>query len=158
MSDRFIVAKELAEKDGAGWEGLNEIMKNAYLHNADLVIQERNPTPVESDTGKPIYTCDRCKDKAYLGDKPCLECNPVGLSVEQVHPKGEDSIIVEELVEPEPLAVEEMVAIPEPPEPPPPDTNTGVELKPGEYFCLKCDNKIHRSSSKIGQKHQPFSR
>ena len=38
--------------------------------------------------GKPIYTCPLCEDKAYIGDKRCLECNPVGLPVEQVHPKA----------------------------------------------------------------------
>ena len=141
MSDRFIVAKELAEKDGAGWDKLSQVMRNAYLHNADLVIQERNPTPVESDTGKPIYTCDRCKDKAYLGDKPCLECNPRGLPVEEVHPKGE--LI---LVSPDEFIKQHPLKKPEAKERQP---------KPGEYYCARC-NTPHRKTSKIGKKHLGF--
>jgi len=39
--------------------------------------------------GEPTYTCPLCKDKAYTGEKRCLECNPVGLPVEKVHPKIE---------------------------------------------------------------------
>ena len=169
MNEREKVAKELAEKDGAGWEGLNEIMKNAYLHNADLVIQERNPTPVESDTGKPIYTCDRCKDKAYLGDKPCLECNPRGLPVEEVHPvllievkhqgmpigevvevkEREDGLDVVAKLIPEGSDLLKKIGMiagePEAPESP-------LEPKPSEYHCTRC-NTLHRKTSNIGQKH-----
>lgn len=86
MSDRFIVARELAEKDGHKWETLGDIMVNAYLHNADLVIAERGRPVADLVTGKPLYTCERCQDKAYIHGKPCSECNPVGLPVEQVHP------------------------------------------------------------------------
>ncbi len=84
--ERLEIAQELAAKGGQQWEGLNEEMVNAYLHNADLVIEDRDRPPVDEVTGKVVYTCDRCQDKAYIGGTQCAECNPVGLPAEEVHP------------------------------------------------------------------------
>ncbi|KKN38862.1 hypothetical protein LCGC14_0749170 [marine sediment metagenome] len=88
MSDRTTVAQELALKDGQDWERLSEVMANAYLHNADLVIEERDRPVADAITGKTLYTCERCQDRAYIHGNPCSECNPVGLPVEQVYPEA----------------------------------------------------------------------
>ena len=127
MSDRQTVAKELAQRDGADWDSLSKVMVNAYLHNADLVIQERNPVTVNPGTGKPEYTCLYCKDTAFIESKPCWDCNPRGLPAEQVHPKDE--------------TVDQ--------------TPKERELKPGEYSCSKCST-IHRANSKLGKKHLQY--
>ena len=87
--DRTNVAQELAARDGRSWEGLSPGMVNAYLHNADVFIEQRNRPPVDEFTGKPVYTCDKCQDKAYFAGKRCPECNPMGLPAAQVHPQVE---------------------------------------------------------------------
>jgi len=93
--ERHNIAQELAAKDEQDFETLSEVMTNAYLHNADLVIEERTRPPVDEVTGKPLYSCDRCQDKAYVGEKPCLECNPMGLPAEQVYPQQELKEVVQ---------------------------------------------------------------
>ena len=81
------VAHELASKDGCVFDDQTEVMKNAYLHNAEEAIKDRaGPDAVNPVTGKTGFTCQRCEDKAYIDGKKCLECNPVGLPAEQVHP------------------------------------------------------------------------
>ena len=88
MSDRFIVAKELAIKDGHDWENLSGEMRESYQHNADLVIAEQLAIKdKDGDVVGSVFDCPRCKDQAYIGDTRCMECNPVGLSVEEVHPR-----------------------------------------------------------------------
>lgn len=39
--ERMRTALEMAKKDGREWDGLDDIMKNAYLHNADVAISQR---------------------------------------------------------------------------------------------------------------------
>ena len=80
------VAHELASKDGCVFDDQTEVMKNAYLHNAEEAIKDRAEVAVNPVTGKAGFTCQRCEDKAYIDGKKCLECNPVGLPAEQVHP------------------------------------------------------------------------
>ena len=86
MNKRLEVAQELATKNGANWDQLDEVMKNAYLHNADCAITEREGARTGIVPGKPKYTCSVCGDKAFIGSKGCHECNSRGLKVEEVHP------------------------------------------------------------------------
>ena len=46
-SNRQIRAEEIAVKDGHKWENLNEIMQNAYLHNADTSFEAEARDEVE---------------------------------------------------------------------------------------------------------------
>lgn len=156
MSDyekRLEVAQELAAKDGQDWETLDEVMHNAYLHNADGAIAERSQVAEGKEPGAPvIYVCDVCKDEAYIGGKPCYDCNPRGLTKEEVHPA---KLIIPEALpdktikETADIAREILAEAPaeEKPEPP--------EPKPGQYLCAKC-NVPHRVSSKIGTKHLKY--
>ncbi len=163
MSDRFTVAKEMAEKNGYNWDGLDEVMRNAYLHNADLVIAEREAVPVVVDGVKVVVVCKICQDKAFIGSKPCPECNPVGLSVDKVHPH---MAAVEETGKPDPSEEElKALARKEAEEAKAKAQLEGVgkprALKPSEYICSKCSQPpdieiIHRANSGIGKKHQEF--
>ena len=93
--NREHVARKLAEKDKREWDKLEEIMQNAYLHNADEDIKARAAIPVEKGGSAVAVSCKVCGDKAYLDNKPCPECNPVGLPAEQVHPGATPQKIVE---------------------------------------------------------------
>jgi len=143
--NRNDVALEQCKKDGREWEELNEVLANAYLHSADLVIQEvERAAEVNPETGESIYTCSKCKDKAYIDGKPCQECNPVGLPAEEVHPpKSENQGNGESDTEEEAEL-----------------HRATRELLPTEYRCSKCSSPgktvIHRESSKDGQKHLEF--
>lgn len=95
--DREKVALKLAEKNGAKWEGLTEIMRNAYLHNADEDIKTRATAPVIVDGKEVKVACKVCKDKAFIDDgQPCPECNPVGLPAGEVHPGAAKAEVKEE--------------------------------------------------------------
>ena len=87
---RLKVAIELATKEGQSFESLPEVMKNAFLHNADCAIADR-AGKVLSKTGKvmEVYTCSVCKDKGWIDEKPCYECNPIGLKKEEIYPEPE---------------------------------------------------------------------
>ncbi len=84
--DRTKVAMDMAARAGADWETMDQVIRNAYLHNADVDIQTRAAMPVEKGGTAVSFTCKVCGDQAYIGGKPCVECNPVGLPAEQVHP------------------------------------------------------------------------
>lgn len=125
---RLKVAKELATKDGRTFEHLTEMMQNAYLHNADCAIVDREAKPI-SATGQivPAFTCPICKDMGFIGDTPCYDCNPVGLPKEEAKKE-----------EPEPE---------KPKDKPIPKT--------GQYYCTKC--KIcHYEDKKLGKRHLKY--
>ena len=134
--DRQEVAEELCEKDGQVFDKLDDVMKNAYLHNADLAIADREQVVVDGVPVKSQFTCPRCQDTAYIGGKPCLECNKMGLPGEEVHPGA----VTEEI--PEPTSDEKVT----------PPAGAARTLKPGEYYCTECKG-VHRESSKLGKKH-----
>ena len=81
MDKREKRARQMAEKDGQNYNALDEILVNAYLHNADTAIAtEEVQEPVENAAPGSLYVCPRCKDKGWMDDKPCLECNSQGLT------------------------------------------------------------------------------
>lgn len=90
MNDQEIlkVARELAVASGISFDDLAEtdIMRGAYLHNAEEAIKDRQGIEAAAAKTVAVVTCPRCQDKAYIGENPCMECNPLGLPVEQVHP------------------------------------------------------------------------
>ncbi len=82
-------ALQMANKDGRNWEDLNEVMRHAYLHNADGAILDRKAQAVvkaEAEAPHGPVTCPVCKGEGWRGDKPCPECNPVGLREESEVP------------------------------------------------------------------------
>lgn len=135
MNDQEIleVARELAEKSGISFDDLadTDIMRGAYLHNAEEAIKDRRMKTSPTGTVSQVFTCPRCQDKAYIGDNPCRECNPRGLPLEQVHPR----VVVIEKGDTKP--------------------NLAPTPKKGEYLCTKC-NTVHRQTSAVGKKHLGF--
>lgn len=88
-TEREKIAQELATKDGKVFENLDPIYHNAYLHNADGVIAEREATERAKyqvkDHGivpevKNKYDCNDCKDTGFVqlhGDsvpRACPRC------------------------------------------------------------------------------------
>lgn len=130
MADRRQVAEELAVKDGQQWEGLDEVMQSAYLHNADeAIIDRETPAAVREAPAETLYTCPDCKDKGWRDNKKCMECNPRGLAVEELHPEAAAR----------------------------PDDEPEIFVLPkkGHYLCGKC-NSLHKENGKtgsIGQRH-----
>ena len=90
MNDQEIVkvARELAAKSGISFDDIPEtdIMRGAYLHNAEEAIKDRQGIEAVAAGTVPVVTCSHCQDKAFVNGEPCGECNPMGLPVEQVHP------------------------------------------------------------------------
>ncbi len=180
MSDRLTVAEELATKDGHAWEQLSEVMLNAYLHNAELVIEERNRSTPDPISGKPIYACEQCHDHAYIRGMPCRECNPVGLPVEQVHPGKLTLDNIDEAIdtlkkegkdpryttEDDDLTEEEMKAAAQAKkeaEEAAEAVRATRELRPNEYRCSKCSkpgktviHMVKKDGTGIGTKHLGF--
>ena len=149
MDNILKVAIELATKEGQSFESLPEVMKNAFLHNADCAITDR-AGKVLSKTGEvmEVYTCSVCKDEGWIDEKPCYECNPVGLKTEESYPaplEGEEltGVDVSGTVTKEIQEVEREITV---------SPGAYRELKPTEYYCTKC-NSIHRETSKIGKRH-----
>ncbi len=124
--NRQEVAKDFAKTEGYDFKTLGPEHQKAYLHNADVIIEQREADVVAKKleaSGKEV--CYYCKGAKWMSkDKPCPECNPRGLSVETESPET---------------------------------TEKPLELKPGEYWCPKCQT-IHRNSSNIGRKHLKYTR
>ena len=145
MAERKTVAQELAVKDGHNWEMLSPEMVSAYLHNADQAIEERSRPPVDEVNPKPAYTCDLCQDKAYIGDRCCLECNPMGLPAEEVYPQ-----IVGKAEARQTEEGKEAI-------------RQNRKLGPNEYRCLKCSkpgktiiHMLQKGGKGVGHKHKDF--
>lgn len=160
MNDQEIlkVARELAAKSDISFDDLadTDIMRGAYLHNAEEAIKDRRMSPGPTGAVKPTFTCPRCQDKAYIGGERCRECNPMGLPVEEVHPGA----VVD--ISPQKTVVLPLKVLSRPidlsPSTLPEDTNVpkpAVTPKKGEYLCTKC-NAVHRETSRVGKKHLEF--
>ena len=80
--DRETVARKLAEKDENNFDNLTDMMKKAYLHNADEAIIDAGRIAVKKGLAAPTSICPRCDGSGWKEGKACLECNPVGLSKE----------------------------------------------------------------------------
>ncbi len=157
MAERLERAQELARAEKVEWDRLSDSTKQAFLHNADVALACENPPEgTDPKTGEPIYACPKCKDQAYVKGNPCLECNPVGLPTEQVHPivdeilkSGADDS--SETIDSTAVGASGTPATVFPEEKPPKEKPVRKPGK-GEYLCSKC-NSIHRAESAIGKKH-----
>lgn len=155
MSDiaekRLELAKDIASKGDVPWDKLTDEMVGAYLHNADCAIAESEAkvTPVPGSKESP-FACSVCKDATVIDGKPCQECNPVGLpkaevsarhaeDARQSQAKKDKAAAAKTLKEAKLVKKEEAVAT----------------LKPGQYFCSKCD-KTHKESSAVGKQHLSY--
>ena len=169
QEERHKVAQELATKDGHAWETLSPELVSAYLHNADLVIREEAQSSVAMVDGKPVYTCDRCQDTAYFGGGRCLECNPMGLSVEEVHPPKELIVDIPEIIPDSTMAIGDDSALAkkeaeDKAELEAEEARKTRPLKPSEYRCSKCSkpgktviHMLQKSGKGIGTKHKEFT-
>ena len=85
QEERQRVAKKFALKEGYEWDTLTEQMQKSYLHNADVIIEQAEVRQVEKAivaSGQTV--CPICNDgNGWISNKPCLECNPVGLGREE---------------------------------------------------------------------------
>lgn len=168
MNDQEIlkVARELAAKSGISFDNIpaTDIMRNAYLHNAEEAIKDRRMKSGPTGVERPAFTCPRCQDKAYIGGERCQECNPMGLSVDEVHPGAVVEVDTASQYMREANAIADAL-MPWPPpgvsidigSGPPLEEDTNVPKpaatpKKGEYLCTKC-NTIHRQTSVVGKKH-----
>ena len=154
MSDEKLkVARELAEKNGISFDDITEtdIMRGAYLHNAEDAIKDRQGIKVVAGKAVSAFTCPHCQDKAYIGGERCRECNPMGLPAGEVHPGA---------------VVEEVDTLFSRTEFPSKESEGTINItvkreysvktpKKGEYLCTKC-NTIHRQTSGVGKKHLEF--
>ncbi len=95
METRTTIAIAMAKKDGHDWDKLSEEWRNSYLHNADTDIETRSAVPVIVDGVVVTAVCKRCNDQGYIDGKPCLECNPVGLPADVVHPHVKHEVVEE---------------------------------------------------------------
>ena len=156
--NREKLALEMAKKDGRNWEDLNDVMQNAYLHNADTEIARPPDREPEKPEGPTVTVCIHCKGEGWIGDKSCGECNPVGLPRKTEEAEDGDPkylILSERMGNGETL--EELAdkardiiktSKPKPDKP--------RALKPSEYFCAKCQSP-HRKTSKKGVKHLKYA-
>ncbi len=83
MERREIKARELAKKGGIAFETLDEVMQNAYLHNADEAIIDEDRVDEKVVAAGPVV-CRVCGGAEWIGGKACHECNPVGLNPPEV--------------------------------------------------------------------------
>ena len=169
--DRTGLAIELAAKNGHDFEKLNQVMKNAWLHNADTAIQQRAGID-EGGTPQPKkYICPICHDTGMIGERLCYECNPTGKREDLIVPVAETvtqpletfSQPIETVTDPVFYGVDgnvidsgtiagtELDTQP----PPEPDRDIPPEPKAGQYICSKCGS-VHGLESKIGKKHLKF--
>lgn len=155
MSDytekRLKIAQEMAGKGDVPWDKLSDTMVGAYLHNADCAIAESEAkvTPVPGSKESP-YACPVCKDATVIDGKPCQECNPVGLPKEEVstrHAEDARKVKAREAKAAAAKTLKEAKLVKK--------EAAVASLKPGQYFCSKCD-KTHKETSGLGKKHLSY--
>ena len=136
------VARELARRDGHKWEDVEEYLKKAYYHNADIFI-EQHPKPkevapvVEEEAAAP-EVCPECGGKGFVeleGGTIMVPCSLCGEKAREVMPDALFASVIATPGEPEPKA------LPEP--------------KKGQYLCGKC-LICHYEEKKIGQRHLKY--
>lgn len=124
------LAKELCQKDGKNWDELDDAGKHGYFHYADAVIRKKAKPPREAG-GKKLGHTHATAPKVELGEAYALEQAERAKEAEE-HKKAWDEAREESLSKPAPT------------------------LKPGQYICSKCNNTIHRETSKIGKRHLKY--
>lgn len=136
------IAVELAAKDGRPWPPTEPNLEAAYLHNADVIIEQQKPVmPIEAPGVEGL--CFYCKGEAWVNGKPCPECNPVGLPKEKVYPKWAQAIVDEKAKKEAKTKAAEMRA------------TKPIKLNKGQFWCSKC-NAPHYSAKAAGIKHSKY--
>ena len=179
---RVAIAREMAVKDGQEWDKLTQVMTNAYLHNADLVIKQT--ILVTSQPEVPVvkkFVCPVCKDTGKVGPRFCYECNPTGLREDIIRPEpvaeevpevvltltdAKVSEVVVTVSEELPMESGESVTVeadcsglmvPDMVGPTDQEALTSPHPKPreGQYYCSRC-NICHYADKGVGKRHLKY--
>ena len=156
VEDRQAIAEAMAKNDGRHFESMPDILKKAYLHNADEDIKCRTPQVIEVVQAKPLISADVLKQVQDLSKEP-EDDGPT--QVEDLPTPESDSYLASKTIDQllQSTAEKARVVDPTVSEKASETPKAAKVAKPsvaaaGTYSCLKCGSP-HVPTSKIGKSH-----